>query len=71
MRVDWIQACEWEGLYVDGKLKEEGHSISVYDVLTALDIPFKQYQLNEKDEDALMDSGYLPKKIDALSSVKK
>ena len=32
---------DWEGLYVNGKLKAENHSLSAYDVLKAIEADFE------------------------------
>jgi hypothetical protein len=49
---------DWEGLYIDGKLYVEGHSISVKDLLDSLDIPYS----NVECDDAWLDKkGCLPK----------
>jgi len=41
---------DWEGLYIDGKLADEGHRLTVYGVLTALNIEF---DIEEASGDAM------------------
>jgi len=36
MNLTYINAGDWEGLYIDGALAEEGHSINWSDVLPKL-----------------------------------
>ncbi len=33
---------DWEGLYVDGKLKTEGHSVTPHDLAAALDLEWER-----------------------------
>lgn len=46
-----VAAGDWEGLYVNGELKCEGHSLSHYDIFKALNInvDFKEISDNEID----------------------
>ena len=37
---------DWEGLYIDGKLASEDHSISVSDVCAALDIEMERVEVS-------------------------
>lgn len=37
---------DWEGLYIDGVLYYQGHSITAYEVLLALQIPHKSVEVN-------------------------
>ena len=61
----FICADDWEGMYINGELIAEGHSIEKNTVLTALSIEFKEYWT--VDEKWLTDRGRLP---DYLSEVK-
>lgn len=42
---------DWAGLYIDGQLKTEGHSITSSDVLDALGLKFKVVTMNETEFD--------------------
>lgn len=48
---------DWEGLFVDGKLKEEGHSLHWSHVLDALGI---EYETASADEEWMYDVGRFP-----------
>lgn len=56
---------DWVGLYVDGKLVTEGHSLNWNQVLSALGVPFDRF---ECDGEWIADNGTLPTK---LGSVKR
>jgi len=56
---------DWEGVYVDGILKFEGHSIQWWQMLKALGI---EYTTFDADDEWLLDRGRLPEK---LTEVKK
>lgn len=51
---------DWEGIYLDGKLLAQGHSVSAEDILLALGHKVK-YEMTE--EGWLEDQGYLPDNI--------
>jgi hypothetical protein len=51
---------DWEGLYIDGQLQEEGHSISLYHFCKAVGIELTQKGV---DTDWLENRGNLPSKI--------
>ena len=55
---------DWEGVYVDGRLVFEGHSITWWHMLDALKI---NYTTDDADEEWLHGRGNLP---DKLSDVK-
>jgi hypothetical protein len=52
---------DWEGLYVDGVLAEEGHSISVHHFCKALGIDLEQKAV---DTDWLEKGGRLPDRFE-------
>lgn len=64
MKATRVLAGDWEGLYIDGKLYAEGHSLRASDVLDALDIPTETVTV---DEEWMEDEGQLP---DSLKDVK-
>lgn len=49
---------DWEGLYLNGRLVFEGHSITWWQMLEALKI---EYQTLEADQDWFYQRGNLPK----------
>lgn len=63
MKVNFVTSSDWEGLYVDGELVLEGHSISAMQVLRALKIAYTSV---EADDDWLYDVGRLPEKIEDI-----
>jgi len=44
-----IQADDWIGIYIDGKLKREDHSFDVDDVLSILGIDYEQHWIDMED----------------------
>lgn len=36
---------DWEGLYIDGELKDQDHTLSVGDVLAALGVTYETYSV--------------------------
>lgn len=65
MNIAFVDGDDWQGLYLDGKLVLENHSLYSIEVLEALKIKFKYI---EADGDWMMENGHLPEK---LSQVKK
>lgn len=65
MKITFVDGDDWKGLYIDGKLFMEGHELTIYDVLDAIDVKYKYI---EPDLDWLAHNGSLPEK---LSDVKK
>ena len=59
-----VYGDDWEGLYVDGKLVAQNHSVSAISALESLG-----FSVNQKEVDYawLLDEGNLP---DSLSDVK-
>lgn len=53
---------DWEGIYVDGKLAAEGHSLDPQQTLDAVDLKYEHHRVNF---DAL-DIYSLPPDIEAL-----
>lgn len=66
MRIDHIttEDGDWEGIYVNGVLKEENHSLATFQVLESLGLPFNKRELTGNEMDALGNS--LPKLIEEL-----
>ncbi|MFW6377367.1 MAG: hypothetical protein ACOCZ5_01850 [bacterium] len=78
MDVKLIKGNDWEGLYVNGILEEEGHTLNegeervVYFLMLSDDIGFnlydiKFYSATEEDEDYLYRRGRFPNKLEDLS----
>ena len=55
-----VNGDDWAGIYIDGKLQYEGHSISPNDILTVLGIEHKEI---ECDYDWLAERGSLPENL--------
>lgn len=58
MKIIFVCADDWEGIYVDGELKAEGHSLTKHDILTA--VGQTNYISIEADEEWLDKECYLP-----------
>lgn len=56
--IQLVVGDDWEGLYVNGELKTQGHSMSVRDVVEALGFSL---QVFEPDMEWLDGEGALPK----------
>lgn len=52
---------DWEGIYVDGKLIAEGHSLDARQTMEAIGVEF------EHRETDLKDSGSLPDKLEEVT----
>jgi hypothetical protein len=63
--ITFVDGADWEGIYVDGKLIFENHSISAYEALKYAGVKFKTVNA---DSDWLAEQGHLPEK---LKDVKK
>lgn len=59
-KVTIVRADDWVGLYVNGRLAAEGHSLSEYHVLEALGI---NQESIECDQEWIEDMGNLPKNL--------
>jgi hypothetical protein len=59
-----IYGDDWQGLYIDGRLKTEGHKISVCDFATHVcDLGKFEFDGEDADQDWLEDRGSLPKNL--------
>ena len=65
MKITVTDGDDWKGLYVDGKLVYEGHSIPIHEFAKAANIDF---DFVEADDEWLEEVGSFPKN---LSEVKK
>lgn len=43
-----VSGSDWQGLYWDGELVGEGHSLAAFQVLDALNIKYEQFEKTEK-----------------------
>jgi hypothetical protein len=59
------ESGDWEGLYVNGRLKAENHNLSARDVLRALEAPFKEVEMNDEWAER---SGRLPATVTELQA---
>lgn len=59
-KITLVSGDDWQGLYIDGKLAIEGHSVSVEDVLLMLDINHETLFANDNWLDV---EGYLPEDL--------
>jgi hypothetical protein len=60
-KIDLVYGDDWIGLYLDGKLVEEGHSLEPFHVLDALGI---KHTYHAADIDWLHEEGCLPERLD-------
>jgi len=61
MKIVIADGDDWQGLYIDGELKMEGHSFNVADVIKTITGTKPEYV--EVDADWLMELGRLPQKL--------
>lgn len=69
MKVIRIQALDWEGLYFDGVLADEGHSLGIGNVLSLLvGKTITEVVTYGIDQDYMEDLGDLPEKFSEIDS---
>ena len=61
MNIKIMTADDWEGLYIDGKLVMENHSLRVEDVLEACQVKFDSHWV---DDDWMCNRGRFPEKFE-------
>lgn len=59
-KVVFVSGDDWEGLYIDGKLVLENHSLEPRQVLDKLGI---KYERRDADAEWLADTGNLPQDL--------
>lgn len=75
-----LKAEDWEGLYINGELVEEGHTLNqgmnrieyFFNLAEEYDFNLKEMKelyLTEEDEELVMDWGNFPKDINDLKGV--
>lgn len=69
MKVIRIQALDWEGLYFDGVLADEGHSLRLGNILSLLvGKTITEVVTYGIDQDYMEDLGDLPEKFSEIDS---
>ena len=63
MKITLVQGEDWVGLYVDGKLKNQGHSLSPFEVCDALGVDNETVWADEH----LKEHGYCPPKLEDVT----
>ena len=58
----------WEGLYINGKLIIENHSLSIYDILEEIGVKYKHVLV---DDEWLGKRGNLPEKLSEVKEYKE
>ncbi len=48
-----VQCEDWEGLYIDGELKEENHELSAHDIVSAFTKDYGSIFLDSKTMDSV------------------
>lgn len=67
IKIDYVTGDDWEGLYIDGNLVEENHTISIFDLLETLeDRKLLTFECTEVNQNYLEDLGNLPDNFEAL-----
>lgn len=70
MNIDIIILDDWEGLYINGQLVDEGHSINLRTVLKKLakeyNFTFRSHCASPELEDKIQQVGSLPKNLDEV-----
>jgi len=62
-----VKAIDWQGLYYNGVLQIEGHSLSMEKVLNIVkDCPPFELEIVSVDSDWLDDIGYLPRDLEKV-----
>lgn len=62
-KITFVKGDDWEGLYINGKLIKEDHSLHVEDVLEAVGV---KVDTLHADCEWLWDQGSLPDKLDEV-----
>ncbi len=58
-----LQSDDWDGLFIDGKLVTEGHSISLYKFCKILGI---KVDFKEVDDEYMYEMGSFPENLDEI-----
>lgn len=63
MKLNFVTADDWQGLYIDGNLVLEGHSLSIKSILDILNI---KHHSVEVDDEWMQEEGRLPERIEDI-----
>lgn len=67
IKINYVTGDDWQGLYIDGELIEENHSIRITDLLEMLeDRRLLTFDYHEVDQRYLEDLGNLPDSFDDI-----
>lgn len=74
MKIDIVQADDWEALYIDGESVYQGHSIQLATFVKALrerglDLKVRFCSANNEELDEVSRSGYLPQDLKDLKII--
>lgn len=70
IEVDYVIGDDWQGLFFDGHLVDEGHSISIPNIFLMLEgSVLKSYRVHEADLDWLDEMGSFPVKFEEVEIV--
>lgn len=50
MKVDFVNVDDWEGMYIDGRLVQQGHSLEPEDVLRQLNIEHDTFWVKDDND---------------------
>jgi hypothetical protein len=67
-RVTYVVGNDWEGLYVDGEIVNQGHTLRLQDLAEALKIDLHTV---EPDDEWLGKVGHLPQKLSKVKFVRR
>ena len=59
-KITFVEAEDWEGIYIDGKLAMQTHALWPQDILSILGI---KYEVLDANEDWIQDVGKLPENL--------
>ena len=68
MKVTIVTGDDWQGIYIDGVLKDESHGLRPCDVLDAVGITYREIAA---DLDWLADEGSLPEQLSDVKVEKR
>lgn len=58
--IKYIDGDDWVGLYINGSLEFQGHSLSIEEFARLVEIPISAVTVNEAGAEYLAVSGYFP-----------
>lgn len=66
----FVRVEDWEGLYIDGGLVDQNHTIDLQDSLNGKTVSFKSLPYSETLDEYVMEEGGFPQSYDELLAVK-